>query len=74
MTSGWMEERSYGTTHRNAYTSDTHVPLLWYGAKIPKGETVKKINITQIAPTISMLLDIPLPNSSDRNPIEELFD
>lgn len=72
--SGWMEKRPYGTTHSNLYTSDTHVPLLWYGNKIPKGETVKKHVITQIAPTLSMLLNIPLPNASNSNPIIEIFD
>ncbi len=72
--SGWMVERPYGTTHGTIYTSDTHVPLLWYGNSIPKGETIKKHEITQIAPTLSMLLNIPLPNSSNRNPIEELFE
>lgn len=71
--SGWMVERLYGTTHGTMYTSDTHVPLLWYGNNIPKGETVKKHVITQIAPTLSMLLNIPLPNASNCNPIEEMF-
>lgn len=71
---GWMEERLFGTKHSTAYTSDTHVPLLWYGWHIPKGETVKPNVITQIAPTLSFLLDIPLPNSSNREPIEELFE
>ncbi|MEP1487461.1 MAG: alkaline phosphatase PafA [Algibacter sp.] len=72
--SGWMVERPYGTTHGTMYTSDTHVPLLWYGKGIPKGESVKKYVITQIAPTISFLLNIPLPNTSNRNPIEEVFE
>lgn len=70
---GWMVERPYGTTHGTMYTSDTHVPLLWYGNNIPKGETVKKHLITQIAPTLSMLLNMPLPNASNCNPIEEMF-
>lgn len=71
--SGWMEKRNYGTTHGTAYTSDTHVPLLWYGTNIPKGNSVKPYEITQIAPTLSFLLDIPLPNASNKEPIEEIF-
>lgn len=74
MESGWMYERPYGASHSTAYNNDTHVPMLWYGWKIPKGESVKPHTITQIAPTISMLLNIPLPSSSERNPIEELFE
>lgn len=69
-----MEERKFGTTHGTAYNNDTHVPLLWYGWNIPIGETVKPHTITQIAPTLSMLLDISLPNASCINPIEELFE
>jgi predicted AlkP superfamily pyrophosphatase or phosphodiesterase len=71
--SGWMEKRNYGTTHGTAYTSDTHVPLLWYGTNIPKGNSVKPYEITQIVPTLSFLLDIPLPNASNKEPIEEIF-
>ncbi|KAB7530261.1 alkaline phosphatase family protein [Flagellimonas olearia] len=70
---GWMNERAFGTTHGTSYTSDTHVPLLWYGWGIPNGESVKQTRITQIAPTLSFLLNIPLPNSSDGQAIEELF-
>lgn len=72
--SGWMAERTFGTTHGNAYNSDTHVPLLWYGWNIPKGESIKQYSITQIAPTLSFLLNIPLPNASNTHPIEELFE
>ncbi|MDL5514936.1 alkaline phosphatase family protein [Arenibacter sp. M-2] len=71
--SGWMDKRSNGTTHGTAYTSDTHVPLVWYGSGIPQGETVKEYQITQIAPTLSMLLNIPLANASDKTVIMELF-
>ena len=73
MHSGWMEERLFGTTHSTAYTSDTHVPLLWYGCNIPKGKTIQYYTITQIAPTLSFLLDIPLANASSKNPIYEIF-
>lgn len=71
---GWMEYRKYGTSHSNAYNNDTHVPMIWYGCNIPKGETVIKTRITQIVPTLSMLLNIPLPNASDTMPIEALFE
>ena len=27
--SGWMDKIDFGTSHGNAYTNDTHVPLLW---------------------------------------------
>lgn len=71
---GWMPTRTEGTTHGSAYNDDTHVPLLWYGWNIHKGETVENHTIDQIAPTLSMLLDITLPNTSSKELIEGLFD
>ena len=67
---GWMEKRSFGTTHTTSYNYDTHVPLIWYGCNIRKGETALPTKITQIAPTISILLNIPFPNASNTIPIE----
>lgn len=71
---GWMDQRDYGTTHGTAYTTDTHVPMLWYGWGVKQGWSVAPHTITQIAPTLSMLLDIPLPDASDRRPIGEIFE
>ncbi|MFK5974431.1 MAG: hypothetical protein QM485_14260 [Flavobacteriaceae bacterium] len=68
-----MGTKEFGTTHGSFYTPDTHVPLLWFGWKISKGSSVRQHEITQIAPTISFLLNIPLPNASNRIPIYELF-
>ena len=73
MYSGWMPSRRYGTTHATAYTSDTHVPMLWYGWRIPEGESVKPYRITQVAPSLSFLLNIPLANASEHEPMQELF-
>jgi predicted AlkP superfamily pyrophosphatase or phosphodiesterase len=73
MNPGWMENRKYGTMHASPYNNDSHVPLLWYGKNIIKGETNNPTRITQIAPTISFLLNIPLANTSDREPIKGMF-
>lgn len=69
---GWMDYGKYGTTHGSGYTYDTHVPLLWYGWKIKEGSSSKKQNITDIAPTISFLLGISLPNGATGEPILEI--
>ncbi len=66
----WLEEVSTtGTTHGSTYTYDTHVPLLWYGGQIKAGYTSAAIEITDIAPTISALLNIMAPNASIGKPI-----
>lgn len=69
----WMHEMSYGTTHGSGYNYDTHVPLLWYGWQVEKGESYERQNITDIAPTISHKLGIGLPNGATGNPIREVL-
>lgn len=61
-----------GTTHGSPYPYDTHVPLLWYGWKIPAGSTSTEVQITDIAPTLSFLLNITLPNGCTGTKIDAL--
>jgi arylsulfatase A-like enzyme len=71
---GWIESGSIqGTTHGSGYNYDTHVPVLFYGKGVKKGSSVRYHSITDIAPTLSMLLNIPLPNSATGKPVEEMF-
>lgn len=72
--STWSDYREFGTGHGTGYSYDTHVPLLWYGANIPKGSTAKKKSITDIAPTLSLMLGLKFPNASTGVPITELFE
>lgn len=58
-----------GSTHGSPQSYDTHVPLLFYGHGIKKGATNDRTEITDIAPTISALLNISFPNSTTGNPI-----
>jgi hypothetical protein len=72
---GWYSmEVATGTTHGTWNPYDTHIPLLWYGWGIKKGETHRTINITDIAPTISALLRIQMPNGCIGNAITEIVD
>jgi predicted AlkP superfamily pyrophosphatase or phosphodiesterase len=70
---GWLDIPETGTTHGSAFTYDTHVPLIFFGAGIKKGESVKNYDITEIAPTISILLNNPFPNGCISKPIEEVY-
>lgn len=74
--SGFLEREdgAKGTSHGSVYTYDTHVPLLFYGHNIKKGSTVAPIKITDIAPTLAMMLDISLPSACTGQPIKELFE
>lgn len=59
-----------GTDHHSGLQYDTHVPLLFFGKGIAHGSTFKRTNITDIAPTISALLEISFPNGSIGEPLE----
>ncbi len=63
-----------GTSHGTGYSYDTHVPLLFFGTGVKKGSTVRNVSITDIAPTLSFLMDISLPNACTGQPIIELFE
>ncbi|SNT37958.1 Type I phosphodiesterase / nucleotide pyrophosphatase [Ekhidna lutea] len=63
-----------GTDHRSPYTYDTHIPIIFFGKGIKPGKTVRPVSITDIAPTLSMLLDISLPSMSNGQPLKELFE
>jgi predicted AlkP superfamily pyrophosphatase or phosphodiesterase len=63
-----------GQTHGSSYTYDTHVPMLFYGVGIPKGDTQRRVAITDLAPTVAAWLEIAFPDACIGNPIEELFE
>ncbi len=67
---GWFEGHSKtGTTHGTWNPYDAHIPLLWYGWGIPKGETNTVVNMTDISATLAALLHIQMPNGCIGKPI-----
>lgn len=71
---GWYEGYgTTGTTHGTWNPYDTHIPLLWYGWGIPKGETHAVVNMTDISATLAALLNIQMPNGCIGKPIVELI-
>lgn len=67
---GWIEKNS--TSHNSSYSYDTHVPLIWYGWKIKRSTIFEKVDMIDIAPTISYFLNISSPNASIGQPITGL--
>ena len=63
-----------GTTHGSSYTYDTHVPILFLGKGIKHGTSVLPHTITDIAPTLAILLKTKFPNACTGQPVAELFD
>ena len=66
---GWMEYGNQGTTHGSSYNYDSHVPIFFYGFGIKHGVELNPIEITQIAPTISIITSTAFPMLSDHRPI-----
>ncbi len=71
---GWLSSywSAGGTTHGSSYSYDTHVPLIFWGGTIPQGQTDRKVNIQDIAPSISTILGTSYPNGCTGNPLVEI--
>lgn len=69
----YMQYIGTGTSHGSPYTYDTHVPCLFYGWNIKKGESFDKKEITQIAPTLAFKLKISLPNGTEAKVMPEVL-
>ncbi|SHO61245.1 alkaline phosphatase PafA [Algoriphagus zhangzhouensis] len=68
----WLTGGARGTSHGTGFSYDTNVPILFYGWNIPHGSSTRYATITDIAPTLSMLLEIRLPNGATGQPIQEI--
>ncbi len=70
---GWMSYPTTGTSHGSPFTYDSHVPLIFYGSGVTKGFTDNRTHIKDIAPTVSALLGIQMPNACTGEPILEIL-
>jgi hypothetical protein len=48
--------------------------MLFYGHGIKKGSSVRYHTITDIAPTLSVLLNIKFPSGCTGQPVQEIFE
>ena len=71
---GWYAyPRAQGSTHGSPYTYDTHVPVIFYGWGVPNGSSVQYHPITDVAPTLAILMGIKIPSGCTGKPVAELF-
>jgi hypothetical protein len=61
------------TTHGSAYSYDTHVPLVWYGAGIPAGRSASAVHISDIASTLAVFPNAPFPSGNVGAPMNGLI-
>jgi len=72
--SGWVFTGNHVASHATPYTYDTHVPILFYGFGVKSGSTVQYHSITDIAPTLSILMKIKFPSGCTGQPISEVLE
>ena len=71
---GWVEkEGDYVSNHNSPYECDSHVPLIWYGWTVNRTTVTRKVNMTDVAATLSSLCKVSYPNACTGEPMIELF-
>ncbi len=66
-------EDGKGSDHATAWTYDTHVPVIFFGRGVQRGEVLRRTSITDIAPTLCALLGMALPNAADGRVVPEVL-
>jgi hypothetical protein len=62
----WMMTSSNAATHGSPHSYDTHVPILFYGpAWVKPGKRDGRVDMADIAPTLSQVLGIAAPAASE---------
>ncbi|MCA1756817.1 MAG: alkaline phosphatase family protein [Bacteroidales bacterium] len=70
---GWIESGNFVTNHNSPYEYDIHVPLIWYGYTVNRMSVTRKVNMNEVAATLSALCRIQVPNACMGEPMTELF-
>ncbi|MCE7041384.1 alkaline phosphatase PafA [Dyadobacter sp. CY312] len=70
---GWMAG-PIAANHGSPYNNDTHIPLLFYGWGVKRGETFRRTAVWDTAPTLAALLSILEPNGNMGEVVVELID
>lgn len=58
-----------GTSHGSPYAYDRHVPLVFWGPGIAPGPDPDPVAVVDVAPTLAVLLGLPIPQGLDGHPL-----
>jgi hypothetical protein len=58
--------------HGSPYPYDTHVPVLFFGPRIPAVRVATRVELTDVAPTIAAYLGMPAPSACVGKPLVEI--
>jgi len=71
----FVSEGALSTTHGSPYHYDTHVPVLFFGARVRAGRIHIECSPSDIAPTLAAILGIePPPTATGRALVEAIAD
>lgn len=71
---GWYDGYApTGTTHGTWNPYDTHIPLLFYGWHVPRGQSHHTVYMTDIAATVAAMLHIQMPNGCIGHIITDMY-
>lgn len=67
------KDSTTGADHGSMYNYDSHVPVILFGQSIPKaGFIARRVSPLDIVPTLSAILNMPLPSAATGNVLEEI--
>ncbi|TVS12825.1 MAG: alkaline phosphatase family protein [Wenzhouxiangella sp.] len=61
------------TGHGTPWTTDVHVPILFYGYDIPHGQSSAPVAPSDIASTLAVFLNSPFPSGNTGSPLNDLL-
>jgi Type I phosphodiesterase / nucleotide pyrophosphatase len=68
-----VADGSAGAEHGSRWAYDQQVPVLWYGGSIRPGERHGRIEVADVAPTLSAILGVGAPGGSEGRVLQEML-
>jgi hypothetical protein len=65
----FVDRAPFGSNHGTPYHYDSHIPLLWYGAGVPRRVIAERVGSDAVAPTLARVLGIPAPPRAEAQPL-----
>ena len=69
----FFDKGPIGVMHGSPWAYDQHVPLIFAGKGVEPGKTARPVNIIDVAPTLSALLQLPPPAAAQGTALPEVF-
>lgn len=71
---GKFADKLQGSTHGTPYSYDTHVPLIFWGQGVRRGEHRAPVDLADLAPTLAALLGLSPPAAAEGQVRPEVFE